>query len=80
MKIPVVTQDEARPSSPPIVLRRSSRIVRALDKCSPSNYILLTDCGKPKRYKKILQDENSSMWELAMKNEMDPLIGNCSWD
>ena len=37
------------------------------------------DCGEPKRYKEILQDGNSSKWELVMKNEMDPLIGNCPW-
>ena len=61
------------------MLRRSSRTVKAPDRYSPSNYILLTDCGEPKKYKEILQDGNSSKWELAMKNEMDPLIGNCSW-
>ena len=78
MGIPVVTQDEAGPSTPPTMLRRSSKTVRAQDRYSPSNYILLTDCGELKKYKKILQDGNSSKWELAMKNEMDLLIGNCS--
>ena len=78
MRIFVVTQDEAGPSTPPIVLRRSSKTAKAPDRYSPSNNILLTDYGEPKRYKKILQDENSSKWELAMKNEMDPLLGNCS--
>ena len=68
MRIPVVTQDEAEPSTPPIVLRRSSKIVKTPNRYSPSNYILLTDCGEPKRYKKILPDGNSSKWELVMKN------------
>ena len=79
MRIPVVTQDEAGPSTPLTMLRRSFRTVRALDRYSPSNYILLTDCGELKKYKEILQNGNLSKWELAMKNEMDPLIGNCSW-
>ena len=78
MGIPVVTPDEVGPSTPLTVLRRSSRTVSAPDKYSPSNYILLTDCGELKKYKEILQDGNLSKWELAMKNEMDPFIGNCS--
>ena len=60
MGIPVVTQDEAGPSTPPTMLRRSSKTVRAPDRYSPSNYILLTDCGELKKYKEILQDGNSS--------------------
>ena len=79
MGIPVVTQDEVGPSTPPTMLMRSSRTVRAPNRYSTSNYTLLTDCEEPKKYKKILQDGNSSKCELAMKNEMDPLMGNCSW-
>ena len=60
MRIFIVTQDEIGPSTPHTMLRRSSRTVRAPDKYSPSNYILLTDCGEPKSYKEILQDKNSS--------------------
>ena len=36
---------------------------------------MLTDGGEPESYDKSLQDENSSMRELAMKNEMDSLVG-----
>ena len=59
MEIPIVAQDEAGPSTP-TMLRRSSRTVKVPNRYSPSNYILLIDCGEPKKYKKILQDENSS--------------------
>ncbi|RVW24225.1 Retrovirus-related Pol polyprotein from transposon TNT 1-94 [Vitis vinifera] len=31
-------------------------------------------------YDEALQDENSSKWESAMKNEMDSLLGNQTWD
>ena len=41
---------------------------------------MLTDGGKPKCYDEALQDENSNKWELAMKNEMDSLLGNQTWE
>ena len=28
----------------------------------------------------ILRDENSIKWELAMKDEMDSLLGNQTWE
>ena len=41
---------------------------------------MLTDGGEPECYDKALQDENSSKWELAMKNEMNSLLGNQMWE
>ena len=41
---------------------------------------LLTDGGEPKCYDETLQNENSSKWELAMKDEMDSLLGNQIWE
>ncbi|RVW51035.1 Retrovirus-related Pol polyprotein from transposon TNT 1-94 [Vitis vinifera] len=35
---------------------------------------------EPECYDKALQDENSSKWELAMKDEMDSLLGNQTWE
>ena len=32
---------------------------------------MLTDGGESEYYDEALQDENSSKWELAMKDEMD---------
>ena len=61
MGIPFVPQDGAGSSTPPIVLHRSTRFVRAPDFYSPSlDYILLTDSGELGSYKEALQDENSS--------------------
>ena len=37
---------------------------------------MLTDGGELECYEEALQDENSSKWELAMKDEMDCLLGN----
>ncbi|RVW85369.1 Retrovirus-related Pol polyprotein from transposon TNT 1-94 [Vitis vinifera] len=36
--------------------------------------------SQPECYDEALQDENSSKWELAMKDEMDSLLGNQTWE
>ena len=40
----------------------------------------MTDGGKSECYGEALKDENSSNWELAMKDEMDSLLGNQTWE
>ena len=60
---------------------RSSRITRRPQRYSPAlNYLLLTDGGEPECYDETLQDKHSSKWELAMKDEMDSLLGNQTWE
>ncbi|RVX19178.1 Retrovirus-related Pol polyprotein from transposon TNT 1-94 [Vitis vinifera] len=68
-------------STPVAKVRRSSRNIRP-PRCYSSilNYLLLADGGEPKCYDEALQDENSSKWELAMKDEMDSLLGNQTWE
>ena len=62
-------------------VRRSSRTIRPPQCYSPAlNYLLLTDDGELECYDETLQDENSSKWELAMKDEMDSLLGNQTWE
>ena len=61
--------------------RKSFRNIRPPHCYSPTlNYLLLTDGGKLECYDEALQDENSSKWELAMKDEMDSLLGNQTWE
>ena len=68
-------------STPVVEVHRSSRITRPLQCYSPTlNYLLLIDGGKPECYDEALQDENSSKWELAMKYEMNFLLGNQTWE
>ncbi|RVW71155.1 Retrovirus-related Pol polyprotein from transposon TNT 1-94 [Vitis vinifera] len=68
-------------SIPVAEVRRSSRNIRPPQRYSPVlNYLLLTDGGEPECYDEALQDENSSKWELAMKDEMDSLLGNQTWE
>ena len=62
-------------------VRRSSRNIRPPHRYSRTlNYLLLTNDGEPESYDEALQDENSSKWELAMKDEMDSLLGNQTWE
>ncbi|RVW41057.1 Retrovirus-related Pol polyprotein from transposon TNT 1-94 [Vitis vinifera] len=64
-------------STPIAEVRRSSRNIRPLQRYSPVlNYLMLTDGGEPECYDGALQDENSSKWELVIKDEMDSLLGN----
>ena len=64
-------------STPVVEVRRSSRNIRPPQRYSPTlNYLLLIDGGELECYENALQDKNSSKWELAMKDEMDSLLGN----
>ena len=63
-------------STPVAEVRRSSRNIRPPHRSPTLNYLLLTDGGEPECYDEALRDENSSKWELAMKDEMDSLLGN----
>ena len=68
-------------STPVAEVRKSSRTIRPPQRYSPTlNYLLLTNGGEPECYDEALQDENSSKRELAMKDEMDSLLGNQTWE
>ncbi|RVX10461.1 Retrovirus-related Pol polyprotein from transposon TNT 1-94 [Vitis vinifera] len=68
-------------STPVAEVRRSSRNIRPPQRHSPIlNYLLLIDGGEPECYDEALQDESSSKWELTMKDEMDSLLGNQTWE
>ena len=68
-------------STPIAEVCRSSRNIRPPQRYSPVlNYLLLTDGGELEYYDEALHDENSSKWELAMKDEMDSLLENQIWE
>ena len=57
-------------STPVAEVRKSSRNIRLPHRYSPTlNYLLLTNGGEPECYDEVLQDQNSSKWELAMKDK-----------
>ena len=64
-------------STPVAEFRRSSRNIRPPQHYSPTlNYLLLTNGGELECNEEVLQDGNSSKWELAMKDKMDSLLRN----
>ena len=74
---PEAVQEE--PGTP--ALRRSSRIPRPIQRYSPSlHYLLLSDNGEPECYDQAMQVEDSVKWESAMKDEMDSLMSNQTWE
>ena len=74
---PEAVQDE--PGTP--ALRRSSRIPKPIQRYSPSlHYLLLSDSGEPECYDQAMQVEDSVKWESAMKDEMDSLMSNQTWE
>ena len=68
-------------STPVAEVHRSSKIIRPPQRYSPAlNYLLLTDGGEIECYDEALQNENSSKWKLAMKDEMNSLLWNQTWE
>ena len=68
-------------STPVTEVWRSSRNIRPPHRYSFTlNYLMLTDGGELECYDEALKDENSSKWKLAMKDEMDSLLGNQTWE
>ena len=68
-------------STPVVEVCRSFRTIKPPQHYSRTlNYLLLTEDGEPECYEEALQDENLSKWELAMKDEMDSLLGNQTWN
>ncbi|KAE8684638.1 Chitin elicitor receptor kinase 1 [Hibiscus syriacus] len=74
---PEAVQEEPRTPE----LRRSSRIPKPTQRYSPSlHYLLLTDIGEPECYDEAMQVEDSVKWESSMKDEMDSLMSNQTWE
>ncbi|KAE8660822.1 putative ribonuclease H protein [Hibiscus syriacus] len=74
---PEAVQEE--PGTPE--LRRSSRIPKLTQPYSPSlHYLLLTDNGEPECYDEAQQVEDSVKWESLMKDKMDSLMSNQTWE
>jgi hypothetical protein len=75
------TDPHAEQGTPTMVVQRSSINIRPLQRYSPSLfYILLIDGGEPETYDEALKVENSTKWELAMKDEIDSLMTNQTWE
>jgi hypothetical protein len=63
------------------VVRRSTRLSIPPERYSPSlYYLLLTDSGEPECYEEAMQVDTKNKWEQGMKEEMDSLVNNQTWD
>jgi hypothetical protein len=52
-----------------------------INRYSPSlYYLLLIDSGEPKCYEEEMQVDIKKKWEQGMKEEMDSLVNNQTWD
>jgi hypothetical protein len=77
----VQQQEQQVPQTPASVVRISTRLSIPLERYSPSlYYLLLTDSGEPECYEEAMQVDTKKKWEQGMKEEMDSLVNNQTWD
>jgi hypothetical protein len=77
----VQQQEQQVPQTPASVVRRSTRLSIPPERYSPSlYYLLLTDSGEPECYEEAMQVDTKKKWEQGMKEEMDSLANNQTWD
>jgi hypothetical protein len=75
------TDPQAKQRTPIMAVQRSSRNIRPPQRYSPSLfYILLIDGGERETNDEALKVENSTKWELAMKDEIDSLMTDQTWE
>jgi len=69
------------PHTPTVEVRKSGRVGRPTQRYSPSlYYLLLTDAGEPECFSEAAKAVDSIKWESAMKEEMNSLKQNQTWD
>jgi hypothetical protein len=77
----VQQQEKQVPQTPASVVRRSTRLSIPPERYSPSlYYLLLTDSGEPECYEEAMQVDTKKKWEQGMKEEIDSLVNNQTWD
>lgn len=60
-------------------LRKSSRIPKPQTKYPATEFVLLTDGGKPKSYEEFFMDNHKEEWLKSMQEEMQPLHENSTY-
>jgi hypothetical protein len=77
----VKQQEQQVPQTPASVVRRSTRLSIPPELYSPSlYYLLLTDFGEPECCEEAMQVDTKKKWDQGMKEEMDSLENNQTWD
>jgi hypothetical protein len=77
----VQQHDQHVPQTPASVVIISTRLNRPHERYSPSlYYLLLIDSGEPECYEETMQVDTKKKWEKGMKEEIDSLVNNQTWD
>jgi hypothetical protein len=77
----VQQQEKKLPQTPASVVRRSTRLSRFPERYFASMYyLLLTDSGEPECYEEEMQVDTKNNWEQGMKEKMDSMVNNQTWD
>jgi hypothetical protein len=77
----VEQKEQEVPQTPASVVRKYTRLSIPLERYSPSLYYsLLTDSGELECYEEAMQVDTKRKWEQGMKEEMDSLVNNHTWD
>lgn len=78
---PETSSDGVDISTPILKLRRSTRVWRPTSRYSLDvNFILIIDSGEPESYAEAKHMDDSVKWEVAMKEEVDSLHENRTWE
>jgi hypothetical protein len=77
----VQQREQKVPQTPASVVRKSTRLSIPPERYSHSlYYLLLTDSGELECYEEAMQVYTKKKWEQGMKEEMDSLVNNHTWD
>jgi hypothetical protein len=77
----VQQQEQRVPQTPASVVIKSTKLSIPPERCSPSlYYLLLTNSGEPECYEEAMQVDTKKKWEKGMKEKMDSLVNNHTWD
>jgi hypothetical protein len=77
----VQQREKLVPQTPAIVVRIYTKLSRPPEQYSPSLYYLLfTDSGELKSYEEAMHVDTKKKWEKGMKEGMDSLVYNQTWD
>ena len=77
----VQQQEQQVPQTPASVVRKSTRLSIPPERYSPSlYYLLLIDSSEPECYEEAMQVDTKRKCEQGMKEEVDSLVNNHTWD
>ena len=76
-----INKDKKVPQTPVSVVRISTKLSRPTERYSHLlYYLLLIDSSEPECYEEAKKVDTKKKWEQGMKEEMDSLVNNHTWD